>query len=115
MKFKDVDIYTWIKYQDDVWFVANARYDACYLANSRNDMWVKASEFDQHHAESVKPQIFQCGDIVIYTNEGKKTFHNKLVNIVDVNRDIFETFPYRIEFDNHQTWATPFDLTKITY
>lgn len=115
MKFKDIEIYTWINYHGEAWFVANLHHDGCYLENSRTEMYVKNYDFQENKAESVQPPVFQLGDMVVYVDKHNNHFHNKRVNIVNVDRKVFETFPYRVEADNERTWATPFDLTKIEY
>lgn len=58
MKFKDIEIYTWINYHGEAWFVANLHHDGCYLENSRTEMYVKNYDFQEIRQNPFNHQCF---------------------------------------------------------
>lgn len=115
MKFKDVELYTWLKYKNICWFVVSVENNACYLETTSDEICLSASDFDKYRIEPVQPPVFHLNEDVLCVGDCEKELQNQIVKIIKVDDDKTESLIYLIECNNRRDWATPFDLVRLNY
>lgn len=115
MKIEDVELYTWLKYDNKYWFVIYLEEDVCYLAKDSDEISLTKCYFEKHHIEPVQPPVFQLYEQVLCRGSYLYDHQNNIVTIVKIDSDKSEPLKYLIEGNGCREWASPFDLQKLDY
>ena len=117
MKFEDVKQCSWLKYNNEYWFVTSVRQDVCHLQNRSTNMRLTAADFETNQIETVQPPVWETGDQIFCVCENNEIVHKQIATIIHIDEDD-NAYPYLIQLNNRQhvrDWLTPFEIQKIDY
>lgn len=111
MKFKDVKLFTWLKYKDENWFIYDLTETYCSIENNSGFIdCLTIDEFSNNLIEPVQLPTFQLNESVLYTSpQGDQ--HIVTIETIDYN----DSLTYRIKYHNEYAWVRPFMLQKVQY
>jgi hypothetical protein len=111
MEFNDVKLFTWLKYQDEYWFVTNLDKTYCSIENKSGYYTaLTIDDFSNTLIEPVQLPTFQLNESVLYTSpQGDQ--HIVTIETIDYN----DSLTYRIKYHNEYAWVRPFMLQKLQY
>ncbi len=118
MKFEDVKQCSWLKYNDEYWFVNSVRQDVCHIQNRSSNMRLTAADFETNQIETVQPPIWETGNQIFCNCESNKNIHKQMATIIYIDEDVVDAYPYLIQLNSRQhvrDWLTPFEIQKIDY
>ena len=118
MKFKDVKEHTWVKYNDEYWFLTSIRQNVCHMQNRSSNMRLTAADFETNQIETVQPPVWETGDQIFCDCESNELVHKQIATIIHIDKDNIDAYPYLIRLNNLQhvrDWLTPFEIQKINY
>lgn len=111
MKFDNVKLFTWLKYQDEYWFVTNLDKTYCSIENKSGYYTaLTIDDFSNTLIEPVQLPTFQIDETVLHVDPQGNQY---LVTIETI--DYNDSLTYRIKYHNDYAWVTPFDLQKVQY
>lgn len=117
MKFEDVRLDMWLKYENRYWYVTYLDDELCaltrYGCKGYNNIDLNKHDFETTVVENVKPPVYHNGDVLIYIGEAL-TFKDKLATIIS-NTNPYKISPYRIRIQDDTFWVSAFDLQPIEY
>lgn len=115
MKFGDIKLYTWLKYNNQYWSVRDIEKTRCRLLNESKYIHLTPKDFETNGIKIVKPPVFQKGEQVFGISTSVLV-RNQLATIVQINHDETEAFLYQIKTNQDMfVWVSPFEIQKINY